>query len=121
MKRNLRVLIIEDHPDLSDLAALVLKSRGHQPVCALSGKAALDRLKDGEFNLIVLDLSLPDMDAADFVTAVKANPKWDKIPLLLASGRPDIDEWSKRFGGLPKLMKPYDLESLVQNVEKLAV
>lgn len=119
MNKSLRVLILEDHQDLNDMASIVLKTRGHQPVPALSAKAALEELKNGHFDLILVDLSLPDMDPKDFFQHLKADPKLNKIPLLLASGRTDIDEWARNLG-VPKLMKPYDLDSLIQKVESAA-
>jgi len=120
MSKALRVLIIEDHQDLSDMTALVLKTAGHQAVCALSARAAMESLKVGSFNLIMLDLSMPDLDPEKFVQSLREDANWKKIPILLASGRSDLDEWSRKLG-LPKLIKPYDLTTLIEKVESLAV
>jgi DNA-binding response OmpR family regulator len=110
---------VEDHQDLSDMAAMVLKTRGHVSVCALTAKSALESLENDLFNLIMLDLSLPGLDPEAFVQTLRSNLKWKNIPILLASGRSDLDQWARRLG-VPKLAKPYDLSTLIETVEKVA-
>jgi CheY-like chemotaxis protein len=116
-KIGLSVLVVEDSEDLAELAAMVLGSRGHRIFKALSGTQGVQLLQQEDIDVVLLDLTLPDMQPEDFVARLKATAKNADIHLVLVSGRADIQEWAGRFGQVPCLKKPYDFHSLINTVE----
>jgi CheY-like chemotaxis protein len=75
-----RILVVEDHPSLSKILTLVLRRYGH-PSQAHSGKDALEQIEHKAPDLILLDLSLPDMNGLEIARLVRRNEKTSRIPI----------------------------------------
>jgi len=82
----MRVLIIDDEPSLSALAAEYFKLSGHEPVACADGESALELLRrDAAFDVIVLDKRLPGLSGIDTFKALKADPRLRDIPVIVLS------------------------------------
>lgn len=80
------VLVVEDNRDLADILGRVIGALGHEAVTAGDGLDALSYLRSGgQASLIVLDLRMPNMDGETFRRAVKADPRWTEIPIVIFS------------------------------------
>ena len=114
---HLRILVVEDDPEIREAVATLLESAGHDVVTACHGRHALDRLAhETKPGVIVLDYQMPEMDGAEFRERQRRDPRLARIPVVMwsaASSRPpvaaDVDEW---------LSKPVDPDTLVETVEK---
>lgn len=85
-----RVLIVEDDRDIAALLTLHLRDAGFAPVASHSGYDALGRLMDERFDLIVLDLMLPEVDGLSLCKVVRAQPHYTPILILSAkAGEPE--------------------------------
>ncbi len=80
----MRVLCVEDRPDWLELLRGVLDRAGYEVVCATTGYEALDSFRSQEFDGVLLDYSLPDLDGL----AIRAEMKHVKpqVPVLLFAG-----------------------------------
>lgn len=110
------VLVVEDDDDVLDLIADVLRDRGHTVHCARSGSNALTRLGEVGAELILLDLTLPDMDGLEFLDIRGRSPQLATIPVVILSGSDDACELGEQLH-LPVLKKPFDARELVSIVE----
>jgi PAS domain S-box-containing protein len=114
------VLIVDDEPFMRDLATRALRGVGYQTRTAASGGEALEmvRLDPAGVQLIVLDLSMPDMDGWETLEALR-QLRGD-IPVLVTSGRLDEETRSHNPGAAPSgyLAKPYSLEMLMTAVKQ---
>jgi CheY-like chemotaxis protein len=83
-RRGLRVLVVEDNEFNQDMVASLLKKRGHVAVIVGNGKAALAAWEREPFDLILMDLQMPDMDgfAATQSIRAKERAKGDHIPII---------------------------------------
>lgn len=81
------VMIVEDENLLLQAISKKLKLSGIEPISCSSAKQAIDYLKEIEKlpNAIWLDYYLGDMNGLEFVKALKENPKWAKIPIVVVS------------------------------------
>jgi PAS domain S-box-containing protein len=68
-----RVLIIDDEPEIAETLAEMLESRGWEAIVANGGRAAMDRLQEGDFDLVITDLRMPEVDGADLFAWVQAH------------------------------------------------
>jgi two-component system, OmpR family, response regulator len=87
----LRVLLVEDHPDLAAATVDFLESEGLDVRAALTGRAALDLVSSFQPQLVLCDLRLPDMNGLEVVRDLRANPATQRICVAILSA----------FGGIP--------------------
>lgn len=114
-----QVLVVEDNEDLAMLNCKALENKGYLAVSALTGKKALALLETFLPNVIVMDLNLPDTSAEELVKCVREMPSHKNTPIILASGRDDIDNWGQKFECSKVLQKPFAINSLVKAVDEL--
>jgi CheY-like chemotaxis protein len=116
------VLIVDDDEDLRLTLLAILDGEGFRARCAANGAEALEILRGDPLpGLILLDLTMPEMNGWDFLTRIDANPRWHQIPVALTSGHRSIQrafdqhqvaEGSKRL----LFPKPLGLSRLLSTV-----
>jgi DNA-binding response OmpR family regulator len=114
------VLLVEDDPLLSELLEMLLLLEGLGVAHAENGLDALQRLKDGQFGLIVLDLMMPLMDGLRFLEEFSAIPS-EKPPVLVLSGSSDLAaaERARSCGAAAVAHKPVDQDEFLALVRSL--
>ena len=99
--KNPHVLLVEDDRVFSEILSRQFESRGATIVHAATGKDALEALKGKMvFDVILLDLSLPDIDGFDLLSQIKGIPALADIPVIVISNfaeEKDI-EWGRKLG-----------------------
>lgn len=112
------ILVVEDDQDTRFLYAEVLQSEGYQVLEASDGTSALEVLKaNPAIGLILLDLTMPGMSASEFLAKQKEASKADPIPVITISGRSDTQAQSTQMGANDFLLKPFDIDQLVDKVK----
>lgn len=108
-----RILIVEDDPQMAQALEAEL-SRAHDTVIVGTGGDALLQAAKSEFDLVILDLNLPDMDGLDVAAELRDNP----ASILMLTARADV---RSRVAGLyigadDYLAKPFDMQELLARV-----
>ncbi|MCL8024749.1 response regulator [Nocardioides bruguierae] len=111
----MRVLVVDDDPDLVLLISLFLRRQGgHDVVTAGDGLEALDVLAaDGAVEAVVLDWSMPRLDGIGLATAVRGDERWQRLPLLMVTAMPDHGP-ALEAGIDHVIRKPFDSATLLQ-------
>jgi CheY-like chemotaxis protein len=114
-----RVLVVDDHPLLRDVQVLLLQEAGYAATALSGAREALARLADLRPDLIVLDLSMPDMNGHQFLRRLRMDDTWSRLPVIVATGltaeeMPAIDEI-----GCDVLVKPFTDVALLSSVRRL--
>ncbi|HEX8159358.1 MAG TPA: ATP-binding protein [Solirubrobacteraceae bacterium] len=104
-----RVLIVDDEPALAALIAQQLRPLGVQAVQVHSGAEALQRLRDGHFDAMTLDILMPGMDGFEVLKALRADPKLRDLPVIFVSVSSRLAE----FEGEWAISKPIDRRRLI--------
>jgi CheY-like chemotaxis protein len=106
-----RVLIIEDNIDNYELVRFLLERAGHDSLWARSGREGIDMAKSARPDLILMDLSLPEMDGWTATERLKADPQTLSIPIiaLTAHTLPGDRKRALEVGCDGYLSKPIDL------------
>jgi two-component system, OmpR family, response regulator MprA len=107
-----RLLVVDDDPALSRTLRRALAVEGYAVDCAGDGIEALDRLGEGEYDAVVLDVSMPRLDGLQVCRRLRA--RRDRTPVLMLTAR---DEVRDRVSGLDAgaddyLVKPFALDEL---------
>jgi two-component system alkaline phosphatase synthesis response regulator PhoP len=113
------VLIVEDEENLQEALKLNLELEGYDITCAENGAVALKKVDEGYFDLIILDVMLPEIDGFDVCETIRLRNI--DTPILMLSARSGS---SDRVTGLKRgaddyLTKPFNLEELLLRIEKL--
>ncbi len=115
----MRVLLVEDDSSTAKSIELMLKSEGYIIDITDLGEDGLDLGKIYDYDIIILDLMLPDMDGYDVLKAFRA-AKID-TPILILSGLTELDNKLKGlgFGADDYLTKPFDKRELVARIQAI--
>ena len=107
-----RILVVEDYADTREALAHLLAAEGYEVVCASNGKEALERLREAEPSIILLDYAMPVMDGRAFREAQSRNPRWASIPVVLITAHRHTAFALRSIDAVAVLQKPIDYESL---------
>jgi DNA-binding response OmpR family regulator len=86
-KETVRIVCVEDEPEMIDLIRLILGRKGFDVVGANGGKAALGIIQEVKPDLILLDLMMPDMDGWEVYQQLKANQDLSSIPVIVVTAK----------------------------------
>lgn len=118
----LRILLIEDDPDIQRMVQLSLKYQGgHQVSVASGGREGLEKAGTEQPDLILLDVMMPEVDGYETCKRLKASPTTHSIPVIFLSARAQQAEIQKgkELGAIGYLVKPFDPMSLSSQLEAL--
>ena len=112
----MRLLICEDEPDIVEILQSFFVAEGYEVSTTTSGAEALRRFGDEEFDVVLLDVMLPDMDGWEVLKNIRK--KSDKpVILLTALGRVDDKVKGFSYGADDYIPKPFDLEEVKARLE----
>jgi two-component system chemotaxis response regulator CheY len=118
-----RILIVADSATMRSLLASTLEEMGSAVKVseASSGFEALRELPHEDYDLIVTDINMPDINGLELVSFVRQNPKYRAIPLVIISteGSDRDREKGLGLGADAYLVKPFEPEDLMQVVKDL--
>jgi DNA-binding response OmpR family regulator len=122
----MRILVVEDERDLANAIATSLRRDGYATDVAVDGMAALDRVAVNEYDLVCLDLNLPDVDGLDVCRQVTAGATFNggdvpppKVIMLTARGGVEDRIRGLDEGADDYLVKPFSLRELSARVRAL--
>ncbi len=111
------LLVVEDEPSIADLLHLALTGEGYRIVMVGDGRAALRRLAEGGYDLVLSDVMLPFLDGLGLARAMHADPALRAIPLILLSAA--HGSTARAVPHAAFLAKPFDLDALLATVGRL--
>ncbi|HIK56571.1 MAG TPA: response regulator [Synechococcales cyanobacterium M55_K2018_004] len=104
------LLVVDDNEMNRDLLSRRLQRQGHTIVMAEHGKAALEKLRSHAFDLVLLDIMMPEMNGYQVLEILKADPDLRHIPVIMISALDDIDSVVRciELGAEDYLFKPFN-------------
>ena len=116
-----RILIIEDQPPIINMLKMRLEAHHYEVITATDGQAGLERAQKENPSLIILDVMLPKMSGYKVCQVLKADPKYNSIPIIISSGRTpqEIKKVSQEVGADAYVSKPFEAEVLLAKMKEL--
>jgi CheY-like chemotaxis protein len=119
-----KVLIVEDSPLVRKMYGLVFPKRDHDVTATEDGRYALSALADSSsrYDLILLDLRMPNMDGVEFIRAVRSDAVFGRIPIVLTTAEAESSVLLQQARALGvaavvrKPWKPQELRDVVQSI-----
>jgi CheY-like chemotaxis protein len=117
-----RILIVDDEEDIRDVVQVSLEEfAGWQTVTASSGAEGLHLAQSGNFDVILLDISMPDMDGVQLFEALQADSKTRMVPVIVLTAkvlRKDRQRFTE-LGVAGMIMKPFDPVTVWRQVAEI--
>ncbi|NMB36304.1 MAG: response regulator [Firmicutes bacterium] len=114
---NPKILVVDDELGPREALRMILRD-DYDVFTADSGKQALNYLKSSEFDLMILDIRMPDINGIDLLAKVKEEAPETEVVMITAYASVDTAANALRNGALDYLIKPFDSSSVKEAVEK---
>lgn len=113
------VLLVEDEENLHEAIKLNLDIEGYNVTSVFNGKNAITKVKEKKFDLIILDVMLPDVNGFDICETIRLND--EQTPILFLTAKSDSEDRIKglTIGGDDYLTKPFNIEELLLRIKLL--
>lgn len=111
----IRILIVEDEAAISSMVALSLRKHGYFCECVSDGEEAADRIEDGQYDLILLDVMLPGLSGFELMEIIRPQ----SIPVIFLTARDAVNDRVKglQMGAEDYIIKPFAVTELLARVE----
>jgi class 3 adenylate cyclase len=115
------ILAVDDLPDNLEILRLRLESRGYQVATAADGLEALQRMRELEPDLVLLDVSMPRLGGIEVVRTMRADPALSATPVILVTAKSDTRDVVEGLdaGGDDYLTKPFEHAALLARVRSM--
>ena len=104
------LLVVDDNEENRDVLARRLQKQGHWAVTAPGGREALEALAEQPFDLVLLDIMMPEMDGYEVLSRIKNNPQTQRLPVIMISALDEMDSVVRciEMGAADYLPKPFN-------------
>lgn len=114
-----RVLVVEDDERVRRVEGLILASAQLEIEEAKGGQEALDRLNESPYDLVILDLMMPEVDGMQVLKSIRSKPETEGLPVIVVTAKNSDREILEGFqsGANYYITKPFEPRELVDSVE----
>jgi len=118
---NKRILIADDDSAILEMLRMTLEAEGFDVETAKDGKEALQRIKDKDFDLLLLDIEMPYVDGYHLAQQISSTALASQAKIVFLTGRDTQKEKAigALSGGVEMIQKPCDLDQLVKKIKQL--
>ena len=114
-------LVVDDVADVTEMLAVVLTHAGYSVVTAASAPAALKAARERQFDVIISDIGMPEMNGYQLAREMRQLPGYETVPMVAVTGYSMFDdkERSTKAGFNAHMTKPIDPRALLELIEQL--
>jgi CheY-like chemotaxis protein len=115
------ILVVEDNPTNQQVVLMVLRALGYQPDMAENGRVAIDKVTSHKYDLILLDLQMPDIDGFEVARYVRQHLNYQPVIVAITAGATSEDRQRAQEVGIDDyVLKPFKISLLKEVVLKYA-
>ena len=119
MEDTVKILAVDDEPDLRGLLRILLQNKGFAVEEAASGTEAVEKIRENpDYDLVIMDIMMPGLDGVEACRQIR---EFSKVPLLFLTARDQMQDKAQAYGsgGDDYLAKPFSQSELMMKVESL--
>ena len=116
---QIRILAVDDEPDLRSLLGILLKNKGYEVLEAASGQEAVELLRsEPRIDLVIMDIMMPGLNGVQACAEIR---KFSTVPMLFLTAKSQLSDKAEAYasGGDDYLAKPFSQNELMMKVESL--
>ncbi len=121
VKKTLEIMVVDDSVSIRQVVTRMLQKQGWKTQTARDGMEALEKLNECQPDLIVLDVEMPRMNGYEFLSALRAQPNFKDLPIIMLTSRTAKKhrEKAKALGAKGYMVKPYKDEEFIGLIRSL--
>ena len=114
-------LVVDDVADVTEMLAVLLSHAGYDVVTAASARAALDEARQRQFDVVISDIGMPEMNGYQLAREMRTMPGYETVPMVAVTGYSMFDDKqrSTNAGFNAHMTKPIDPRALLDLIEQL--
>ena len=120
--KPLSIIVADDVPQIQALVTQWLEPRGHRVACASTGDETLKLLRKEHFDLVILDVLMPEGDGLDVIAELQKKGRTERILTISGGGKympaADCVKLANGLGSHAALLKPFDERQLMDGIER---
>lgn len=115
------ILVVDDQIDIAEMTTAALRGEGYRASMAHNGRQALDRIAETGFDLVLLDINMPEMDGWETLRLLRADEEWSTLPVVMFSVKGEVADkvQSLKEGASGYVTKPFALDKLLDCIRRL--
>ncbi len=113
---NIRILVVDDEAEFVEALSERLVMRDYDVTTALSGKEAIEKIHGYNFDVVILDVSMPEMNGVEVLREIKAVKPLTEVIMLTGHSTVESAIDGMKLGALDYLMKPCETEDLITKI-----
>jgi CheY-like chemotaxis protein len=116
-----RILLVEDNEMNRDMLSRRLERKGHEVAIAVNGREGIEMARAGEYDLVLMDMSLPEVDGWEATRQLRAEPETERIPVIALTSHVMLGDREKALeaGCDDYDTKPIEFKRLMRKIEAL--
>lgn len=116
-----KILIADDSTSMRQMVSFTLKTAKHEVVEAKDGEEALALASNSQFDLVISDINMPNMNGIDLTNELRAKPNYRFTPILLLTTESSTDKKGegKAAGATGWIIKPFKPDALLNTIDKV--
>ena len=119
LEDDLRILLADDDPIMREFASVYLSTPTAEVTTVENGKLAVAALDGAGFDIVLLDIDMPEMNGFEVLRAIRGNPSHAHLPVIVITGREDTESIDRAFalGASSFVVKPVNWRLLAYQVK----
>ncbi|NYT81030.1 chemotaxis response regulator CheY [Alcaligenaceae bacterium] len=122
VQKTMKILVVDDFPTMRRIIKNLLKDLGFENVDeAEDGAMGLEKLRNGNFDFVVSDWNMPNMDGLDMLKHIRADPNMSKLPVLMVTAEAKKENIiaAAQAGANGYVVKPFTAATLEEKLNKI--
>jgi DNA-binding NtrC family response regulator len=119
MRKKLTVLVVDDEQGLRDLLRLEFEGHGMAVDTAADGAEGLRMVQEKHFDVVVTDITMPEMDGLKFLESLKKVSPQTQVIMVTGFGAVETAVYAMQNGARDFVLKPYDVGYLIQSINRV--
>ena len=118
MENKVKILIVDDDVNFATTTTDLFNEKGYDSICVNSGKEAVEKVRDGEYDVILLDMKMPVMNGVETYRAIKKIRPQTLVILATAYRVEELISEALAEGAYAVFKKPLDIDNLLKTIER---
>lgn len=122
VQKNIKILVVDDFPTMRRIIKNLLKDLGYENVDeAEDGLMGLEKLRNGNFEFVVSDWNMPNLDGLEMLKQIRADANLSSLPVLMVTAEAKRDQIieAAQAGVNGYVVKPFTAQVLKEKIEKI--